>query len=302
MSDKNRNIKQEKLLSYKVTESGDLMDFLEKTFQGKSRNSLKSWLTHRQISVDGVTVTKHNYQVQPGQSVGIQKGFVPQKTHYEGVKIVYEDPYIIVINKDSGMLSIATDPKSDEPTAYNILREHVKISSSKNKIFVIHRLDRDTSGLMMFAKSEEIKQKIQHAWLDTVEERIYTVIVEGQVKDDSGTITSWLKENSAFMVYSSDVPDDGDLAITKYEVVSRGEKYTMLNASLETGRKNQIRVHMKDLGHPVIGDRKYGAAPSPIYRLGLHARVLKFIHPVTGKMLEFDTNVPRKFRYFMNNA
>ena len=291
-----------KQIKFNVKEPAELMDFLLKAYNGKSRNGVKSLLSHRQILVDGQVVTAYNHVVQPGQIVSIQSGLVPQQTHYKGLKIVFEDEHLIVINKDSGLLSISSDPKSPEPTAYNILRNHVKISTSHNKIFVIHRLDRDTSGLMMFAKSEEVKEKIQHAWLDTVEERIYTVVVEGRVAEDSGTITSWLKENAAFNVYSSYIPNDGDLAITKFNVLKRSRFYTLLEASLETGRKNQIRVHMKDLGHLVIGDRKYGAKPSPIHRLGLHARVLKFNHPVTGKLLSFETSIPRKFQYLIEDT
>jgi len=299
---KNKKFDGPKQIKFKVKEPSQLMDFLMIAYNGKSRNGVKSLLSHRQILVDGQVVTLYNYQLQAGQEVSIQTGLVAQQTHYKGLKIVYEDPYLIVINKDSGLLSIASDPKSDEPTAYNILRAHVKISTEHNKIFVIHRLDRDTSGLMMFAKSEEVKEKIQHAWLDTVEERIYTVVVEGRVEQDSGTITSWLKENAAYNVYSSQIPNDGDLAITKFVVLKRSRYYTLLEASLETGRKNQIRVHMKDLGHLVIGDRKYGAKPSPIHRLGLHARVLKFNHPVTGKLLEFETSIPRKFQYLIEDT
>ena len=299
---KNKKFDGPKQIKFRVKEPAELMEFLLVAYNGKSRNGIKSLLSHRQVLVDGQVVTLYNHPLQAGQEVSIQTGLVAQQTHYKGLKIVYEDQYLIVINKDSGLLSIASDPKSEEPTAYNILRAHVKISTQKNKIFVIHRLDRDTSGLMMFAKNEEVKEKIQHAWLDTVEERIYTVVVEGRVKEDSGTITSWLKENAAFNVYSSQIPNDGDLAITKFHVIKRSKFFTLLEASLETGRKNQIRVHMKDLGHLVIGDRKYGAKPSPIHRLGLHARVLKFIHPVTGKMLSFETSIPRKFQYLIEDT
>ena len=299
---KNKRFDSPKQIKFKVKEASELMEFLMVAYNGKSRNGIKSLLSHRQVLVDGQVVTLYNHPLQAGQEVSIQTGLVAQQTHYKGLKIVYEDPYLIVINKDSGLLSIASDPKSDEPTAYNILRAHVKISTPNNKIFVIHRLDRDTSGLMMFAKTEEVKEKIQHAWLDTVEERIYTVVVEGRVEQDSGTITSWLKENAAFNVYSSQIPNDGDLAITKFNVLKRSRYFTLLEASLETGRKNQIRVHMKDLGHLVIGDRKYGAKPSPIHRLGLHARVLKFNHPVTGKLLEFSTSIPRKFQYLIEDT
>lgn len=296
-----RNRTEPKEIRFTVKEPSELMSFLLHAYNGKSRNAIKSLLSHRQIAVDGQVVTKYDYQLQPKQIVSVQKGLVPQQTHYSGLKIVYEDPHLIVINKDSGLLSIAADPKSTEPTAYSLLREHVKISSPKNKIFVVHRIDRDTSGLMIYAKSEEVKERFQHAWLDCVEERVYTVIVEGQVKDDTGTITSWLKENAAYNMYSSNIPNDGELAITKYTVLQRSNDYTLLQATLETGRKNQIRVHMKDLGHPIVGDKKYGSKINPMHRLGLHASVLKFKHPITGKVLEFSTSVPRRFQYLIKN-
>lgn len=233
--------------------------------------------------------------LEPGQTVEIFHGLMPQDTSYPGLKIIYEDKDIVVINKNTGLLSISTDG-SNQLTAYSLMREHVKISDPRNKIFIVHRLDRDTSGVMMFVKSEEIKNRIQQNWLDMVIERTYLVVVEGNVEPNEGTITSWLKENSIHQVFSSQIPNDGDLAVTRFKVLERCGRYTMLEASLDTGRKNQIRVHMQDIGHPVVGDKKYGAHSSPMGRLGLHAQLLTISHPVTGKEMCFTSAFPRKFK------
>jgi 23S rRNA pseudouridine1911/1915/1917 synthase len=211
-----------------------------------------------------------------------------------GFSIIYEDEHLIVIDKHAGILSIATNSEK-KFNAYNFLSKHVKYDNPENKIFVVHRLDRDTSGLMMFAKSIEVQKKLQDNWHDIITERTYIAIAEGVIKDDKGTIQSYLHESKALKVYSSENPGDGKLAITNYKVVKRSDEYTMLEVRLDTGRKNQIRVHMQDIGHSLIADKKYGATTNPIGRLGLHSRVLGFIHPVTNEALRFQTAIPRKF-------
>jgi len=283
-----------------VKENIELMDFLQKSYEGKSRSSIKSMLTHRQVSVDGVVVTQFNNALAAGQVVEVFNGVVPQDTNYSALKIVHEDKDIIVINKNTGLLSISTDG-SDQLTAYSILKEHVKISDYRNKVFVVHRLDKDTSGLMVYAKSEDVKRMFQMNWSDMVLERTYVLVVEGQVSQDAGTITSWLKENEIHQMISSQVPNDGELAITHFKVLARTRQNTLIEATLETGRKNQIRVHMKDIGYPVVGDKKYGAKTSPINRLGLHANLLVIRHPSTGKTMEFKTPIPRKFAMMFEN-
>ena len=205
--------------------------------------------------------------------------------------LIDSDPnftYLIVIDKEPGLLSIATD-KEKEHTAFRILSDQLKLADQAARIFVVHRLDRDASGILMFAKSREIQQILQNAWNKDVIERSYVVVVEGRVQQDQGSITSWLKENKARVMYSSPTPDDGQKAITHYQVLKKNDEYSLLQVRLETGRKNQIRIHMKDLGHSIIGDKKYGATQNPVNRLGLHARVLVFRHPITGKELRFET-------------
>ena len=191
--------------------------------------------------------------------------------------------------------------KIKEGTAYSILRDYVKWSNPRNKIFIVHRLDRDTSGLMMFAKNQQAKETMQHNWNNMVLERNYVAVVEGYIEDDEGTIRSYLNENAEHEVYSTPRPVNADskLAVTRYRVLDRSHGHTLVELSLDTGRKNQIRVHMKDLGHPIVGDRRYGAATSPIHRLALHARTLKFVHPNSRRPMDFSTGIPAAFLSMM---
>ena len=278
----------------KVKENMELMEFLAFHLQGKSKNNLKSLLSHGQVTVDNQIVSQYNHKLEVGQEVKINWNKDRDIKKMNGVKILFEDDHIIVVNKDAGILSVSTGGR-DENTAYNKLKEHVKSQDPKNKIFIVHRLDKNTSGIMMFAKTAEAQQILQSSWKHYILSRKYSVLVEGRVKEDKGTITSWLKENSAFVVYSSKTDNGGKKAVTNYKVVKKNKNYSLLEASLETGRKNQIRVHMKDIGHPIVGDKKYGATSNPIKRLGLHARVLEFLHPITGKQYKFETTVPGAF-------
>ena len=183
-----------------------------------------------------------------------------------------------------------------EGTVYSLMRAYVKTHDPRKHVFIIHRLDRDTSGLMMLAKSVEAKDALQHNWNNMVLSRKYVAVLEGELESDEGVVKSYLAENSKFEVYSTNNPNEGQLAITNYKVIRRGRGMTLVEVELDTGRKNQIRVHMKDLGHPIVGDRKYGAKPSPIHRLALHAQTLRFVHPITRKDMKFETPIPAKFR------
>ncbi len=283
-----------KITQLKVNEANTLLKFLLEQLKGKSRTTVKSLLAHRQISLGAHPITQFDYPVEKGQAVTINWGKVVEQTRLRGLRILFEDPYIVVIEKNEGMLSIAT-AKEKLLTTYSILSDHVKKENPNNRIFVIHRLDRDTSGVMMFAKSEEVQSVLQRAWQDAVVERTYVAVVEGLVEKDEGTIRSFLKENKALVMYSTNKPGEGDEAITHYKVLKRAYDFSLLEVELETGRKNQIRVHMKDLGHSIVGDKKYGSKLNPIGRTGLHARVLAFIHPVTGQEMRFETPIPSKF-------
>lgn len=278
----------------KVTESAELMKFLIEKLPHKNRSEIKSLLSHRQISIGDEVTTQFNHPLEIGQEVVVSWTRVLIEEQPEGLKIVFEDPHIIIIEKEAGLLSIATETEK-ALTAYSILSEHVKKRDPKNRIFVLHRLDRETSGVMMFAKSEKVQQLLQNAWKETVLERSYVVVVEGAVVKDEGTITSWLTESKAFIMYSSRTPNDGQKAVTHYQVLKRNKHYSLLEVKLETGRKNQIRVHMKDIGHSVVGDKKYGSTKQPLSRMGLHARVLAFTHPVTGEEVRYETDIPKEF-------
>ncbi len=283
-----------KEVAVKVPESTELMKFLIEKFPEKSRTTIKSMLAHKQVTVDDMVTTKFDFPLKRGQMVFLNKKKSEEKPRFRGLRIVHEDADIIVIEKGSGLLSMASDTEKSK-TAYSMLSEYVKRFDPKNLIFIVHRLDRDTSGLMMFAKSKRVQEALQKDWNESIIERSYVVVVEGVVEKTEGTITSWLKENKAMVMFSSQIPEDGQKAVTNYKVLRTSKQFTMMEVKLETGRKNQIRVHMKDMGYPVTGDKKYGGKLNPIGQMGLHARVLAFRHPVTGKALRFDTPIPGKF-------
>lgn len=259
-----------------------LNDGLSNSFK---RGKIKSFLEHSQVSINGVVTTKYNYPVQKGDSVSVC--LTPSNNIKIPFEVIYEDNYLIAINKPSGLLSVATDSEK-ENTAFRILKECGKT------VFVVHRLDRDTSGVLLFAKSREVKEKLQKNW-DSTLYREYIAVCEGVFKEKSGRAESYLKESKTHIVYSDKFGKNGKKAITNYEVIKTSKKYSWLRINIETGRKNQIRVAMKDLGHPIAGDKKYGALTNPFKRLGLHASMLKIIHPVTEKVVTFEAKIPRCF-------
>lgn len=276
-----------------VKEESELLVFLLKNIN-KSRNDVKVLLRDRQILVEGRAVTQFNHILKSGQVVEVRWKKAPEEQKLKGLSIVFEDQYLIVIDKQEGILSIATEKQKDN-TAYSTLSSYIKRQNPANRIFVVHRLDRETSGLMIFAKSEKIQKLLQESWNESIEERTYLAVTEGLVEKDEGTIISYLVESKALVVYSSLNPAAGQKAVTHYEVLRRSHKYSLVKFNLETGRKNQIRVHAKDMKHPIVGDAKYGATVNPINRLGLHAWVLSFKHPITKENLRFETEMPAKF-------
>jgi 23S rRNA pseudouridine1911/1915/1917 synthase len=278
----------------KVTEEAELMSFLIAQLPQKNRNNIKTLLRDKQVLVEGRVVTQYNHLLKPDQKVEISGNKAGREQKHAGLTILFEDAHLIVIEKQEGMLSIATDRREDK-TAYSILSSHVKQQSSSHKIFIVHRLDRETSGVMVFAKSEKIQKLLQETWGPTTKERTYLAVVEGVLAKPSGTVISYLNESKALIVYSSQNPNQGQKAITHYETIQSNKEFSLLKVNLETGRKNQIRVHMQDLGHSVIGDKKYGSSLNPIGRLGLHAWILGFTHPITKENLRFETKVPPKF-------
>lgn len=271
-----------------------VMEFLIEAFPQNSRSSLKSFLQNRKVLVNGNVITKFNFQLRTGDVLSIVKATPVKRERLNGVTILFEDDHVLVIDKREGLLSIAGQNK-DEETAFRVLSRHVKEEDDEGKIFIVHRLDRGTSGVMMYAKSQEVQEKMQRNWLDIVTERSYITVVEGLMEEEEGTIKSWLKEGKTFMVYSSFKDNGGQEAVLNYKKIREGKTYTMLEVSLDTGRKNQIRVQMQAVGHPVAGDKKYGAQTNPINRIALHAKTLSFIHPVSGKEMRFNVPTPKSF-------
>lgn len=287
-------MKEKRNLTFKVKEQNELMKFLIENLPNKNRNNIKSLLKNKQVLVDGAAISQFNHPLNPGQEVMITESRFSDKD-MKGIKVVYEDEYLIAVEKASGILSIATD-KEREKTVYNIVKNYVKSRNPLEKLFIVHRLDRETSGVMIFAKTEEMQQILQTNWQKMVLERTYVAVVEGKIEKNSDTIISYLKENSAFVTFSSDKEIEGSKkAVTHYTVLKRSKGFSLVEANIETGRKNQIRVHMQSLGHSVVGDKKYGATTNPLGRLGLHAKSIIFKHPKTGKVLSFQTGIPAKF-------
>jgi 23S rRNA pseudouridine1911/1915/1917 synthase len=270
------------------------MKFLVAELPQKSRDNIKTLLRNRQVLVNGEPISQYNHHLMPGQVVEISLQKIGREKTYRGITILFEDPWLIVIDKHAGILSIS-DGKDEGLTAYQILSDHVKHQDPDNKIFIVHRLDRDTSGVMIFAKTETLQQQLQDMWLDSKPERTYIAVVQGKVNQKEGVIESYLKENKAFVMYSTRNPEGAQLAITHFRTLKSNEDYSLVEIKLETGRKNQIRVHMKDLGHSIVGDKKYGSTLNPIGRLGLHASSISFTHPVTHKPVNINTPAPRKF-------
>ncbi|MHC1694901.1 MAG: RluA family pseudouridine synthase [Eubacteriales bacterium] len=280
-------------LTYKVETPSELLPFLLAKMDKTPRGKVKSLLTHRCVYVDGVVTTKHNHPLAAGQTVSITRTTGAIGTNERPtLPILYEDTELIVIDKPAGLLSVSTG-KEDERTAYSMLYDYMRGKSADGRVFVVHRLDKDTSGVLIFAKNEQIKTTLQDSWDTCVSERGYMAVVEGALDEKDGTITSFLAENSAHIVY---VSDKGVSAVTDYKVVGENSGYSLLDIRLRTGRKNQIRVQLQQKGHPVAGDKRYGASSNPLGRLALHSHRLVLTHPVTGKEMAFEAPVPPGFR------
>ncbi|MDR0476408.1 MAG: RluA family pseudouridine synthase [Desulfobulbaceae bacterium] len=280
---------------FAVTSPDELLAFLGRQLPQEGRKHLLRLLSADRVLVDGLAIRQFDHPLQIGQRVII----APRQASIRSqglppLPIVHEDDFLIVVNKPSGLLTVATD-KEKRRTAYAMLSEYVKEANRDNKIFIVHRIDRETSGLLLFAKSEDVKRAIQDSWLDVIEERLYVAVVEGKLAQQSGTVKSYLKESSAMRVYSSANPHQGREAVTHFRRLAVSRAYSLVELRLETGRKHQIRVHMQELGHPVAGDKKYGAVTKPLKRLALHAKVLAFRHPVDGKLHHFETPIPPAF-------
>lgn len=277
-----------------VDEEQGLLDFLLANAK-ESRTKVKATLKGRGVKVDGKTITQFDFRLMPGMKVSVSKTKRNQNVlKNRFVKIVYEDRWLVVVEKAPGILSMAAGHSSLNVKA--VLDDYFHKSRQNCRAHVVHRLDRDTSGLMVYAKDMETEQILEHNWHDIVYDRRYVAVVSGEIVEEGGTVASWLKDNKAFVTYSSRVDNGGKYAVTHFRVLDRTTDHSLVEFKLETGRKNQIRVHSADIGHPVCGDVKYGNGDDPLHRLCLHAYVLCFFHPVTRERMEFEMPVPSAFR------
>ena len=278
---------------YTVDREMPLLEYLLATLP-MSRNKIKDTLQGRGIKMEGKTVTQYDYPLMPGMRVEVSNSKRNDTFKSKYVNLVYEDQYLVVIEKKPGILSMAAGHSS--LNVKTVLDEYFKKRRQKCRAHVVHRLDRDTSGLMIYAKDMETEQILEHEWHDIVYDRRYVALCSGEITEDTGTIANWLKDNKAYVTYSSPVDNGGKYAVTHFTVLDRSTEHSLVEFKLETGRKNQIRVHSSDMGHPVCGDLKYGNGDSPLHRLCLHAYVLCFYHPITHKPMEFSTPIPPQFK------
>lgn len=260
----------------------------------ESKSKVKAILKGRGIIVNGKKVTQYDYQLKPGDKIAVSKSKRNDTFHNRFVKLVYEDRHLVVIEKAVGILSMAAGHSS--LNVKSVLDDYFKTTRQKCTAHVVHRLDRDTSGLMIYAKDKETELLLERDWHNIVYDRRYVAVVSGEMEDNEGTISNWLKDNKAYITFSSPVDNGGKRAVTHFHVLNRSINHSLVEYRLETGRKNQIRVHSADMGHPVCGDIKYGNGDDPIHRLCLHAYVLCFYHPITHERMEFETPIPVAFR------
>lgn len=292
--------------TYKVNRSDELLEFLLRKCN-TSRNNVKSLLVRKQVFVNGSVVTQYNFTLAKDDEVKIAKNPVkdapiakpkaaaskrPPRMGAE-MKIVYEDEDFIAVDKPVGLLSVESD--KDVECAYGYVLRYMQAADKSARPFILHRIDKETSGVLVFAKNVKIHSMLKMHWNEQICLREYYAVVEGVLEKKSDTITSYLKENVNNLTYSTKDPS-GQKAITHYEVISESEQYSLLKVKIDTGRKNQIRVHMKDIGHSIVGDEKYGFTKNPLDRLGLHASKLEFIHPISREMISIQATVPACFR------
>ncbi|MBR7125768.1 MAG: RluA family pseudouridine synthase [Prevotella sp.] len=284
---------QEQYDHYVVDAPCELLEWLLANLK-QSRSKVKATLQGRGVRVGGKVVTQFDYRLEPGMKVAVSKVKKAAELKSRYVRLVYEDRHLVVVEKQAGILSMAAGHSS--LTVKAVLDDYFRRSNQRCTAHVVHRLDRDTSGLMIYAKEMQAEQILEHEWHERVYDRRYVAVVSGEMERDEGTVASWLRDNKAYITYSSPVDNGGKYAVTHYHTLARTTQHSLVEYVLETGRKNQIRVHSADIGHPVCGDVKYGNGDDPIGRLCLHAYVLCFVHPITNRRLEFETPVPLAFR------
>ncbi len=286
------------LLTFRATDVTQLIAFVMERMHGISRNRAKALISNRVVLVNNAITTYPLFELKPGDVVQIDRSKHKMSFHSKELDIIYEDAYLLVVDKHPGLLSMSNN--SRQQTVQAVLNRYLEKGGGRCTSHLVHRLDRDTSGLMVYAKDVQTQQSLINGWQQLVTDRRYLALVEGEFENERGRVCSWLTEDKRFITHSSPVDNGGKYAVTHYSVLKSKRDYSLIECELETGRKNQIRVHMADLGHPVAGDRKYGAQSDPMRRLGLHAYMLCFVHPVTGKHMRFETPVPVCFEKCLN--
>lgn len=287
------NDRQDAYTNYTVRGEATLLDWLLANLK-ESKSKVKATLKNSGIKVNGKFRTQFDYPLHNGDRVSVSKSKKNNTFHSKFLKLVYEDQYLVVIEKNVGILSMAAGHST--LNVKTVLDDYFRRTRQHCTAHVVHRLDRDTSGLMIYAKDMQTEQILEHDWHNIVYDRRYVAVVSGEMEDDEGTIANWLKDNRAYITYSSPVDNGGKYAVTHFHVLDRTATHSLVEYRLETGRKNQIRVHSADMGHPVCGDVKYGNGDNPIGRLCLHAYILCFYHPINHKRMEFETEIPADFR------
>ena len=294
---KTRNIKETKkrldIKEYKVKESKELLEYLIINL-GFSRNNAKSLLSHHLVAINGAPISQFNFMLSKDDDLIISKKPIKRKER-SNLPIIFENDDIIVINKPYGLLSVASD-KEKSSTAYRMVMDYLQEKDRKARIYVVHRLDKETSGVLMFAKNEKVKETLQEKWNDIVLKRGYYAVVEGVMAKKEDHIVNYLNMNSLNLMYiSSKFDKKAQKCITNYKVIKENKKYSLLDVNIETGRKNQIRVTLGSLNHYVLGDDKYGNPENPLNRLCLHAYNLTFINPLDNKKYNFTAPMPKEF-------
>ena len=282
---------------YTVDHNAELLPWLLETLKKESRSKIKATLQGRGIKVNGKQVTQYNYPLKPGMKVAVSKSKKNDTFKSRYLKIVYEDRHLVVVEKNVGILSMAAGHAS--LNVKTVLDDYFRRTRQRCTAHVVHRLDRDTSGLMIYAKDIEVEQLFERDWHHIVYDRRYVAVVSGEMEEDGGTVANWLKDNKAYVTYSSPIDNGGKYAVTHFHTLKRTVEHSLVEFRLETGRKNQIRVHCADMGHPVCGDMKYGNGDDPLNRLCLHAYVLCFYHPITHRRMEFETPIPTPFLHLL---
>ena len=277
-----------------VKKDSELLQYLYEHLD-MPKKRVKQYLVHGSVYVDNDKVTQYNYKLVAGMKITIDTN--SKRVRKLPFEIVFEDSHLLVVNKPSGLLTIATD-KEKERTLYHIVRDYVVSQNSHSRIFIVHRLDRDTSGIVLFAKDEKTKNQLQENWNEYVSLREYTAVVSGHPREKEGQVVQYLKETKTHLVYVSR-HEDGKKAITNYSVIRSSKNYSMLKVTIETGRRNQIRVACASRKMPIVGDKKYGSRVKA-NRLFLHANRLKIYYPVIKKDILFEVSVPREFKKLLD--